>query len=99
MPGIRASRLPGQPPTTFNFAIDVVDEQARSSPQRRAMLWSNDTDSQTLELTYQYFSERSHASAQLLNDLGVLKGDVLMLMLPRIPAWYAINICYNPICT
>lgn len=78
---------PTQVPDKFNFAIDVVDAQATSFPDRRAILWTNDSDTETLDLTYGYFSQRSHASAQLLNDLGIKKGDVLMLLLPRVPAW------------
>lgn len=76
-----------QRPERFNFAVDVVDKRAAASPDLPALLWSDESDSQTLELSYQYFSERSHCSAQLLNDLGVRKGDTLMLLLTRVPAW------------
>lgn len=74
------------PLTNSNFAIDVVDAQALSTPDRRAMLWTDD-ESRTLDLSFRYFSQKSHSSAQLLNDLGIQKGDVLMILLPRVPAW------------
>ncbi|EEY22497.1 acyl-coenzyme A synthetase ACSM3 [Verticillium alfalfae VaMs.102] len=77
------------PLTNSNFAIDVVDAQALSTPDRQAMLWTDD-ESRTLDLSFRYFSQKSHSSAQLLNDLGIQKGDILMILLPRVPAWWEI---------
>jgi len=71
----------------FNFAVDIVDKLANSNPNLRAMLWTNNEDTKSLDLSYKYFSRRSHLSAQMLYNLGAKKGDRVMMMLPRVPAW------------
>ncbi|KAH6662902.1 acyl-coenzyme A synthetase ACSM3 [Plectosphaerella plurivora] len=74
----------------FNFAIDVVDEWAASSPDLRAMLWTDEDGANPRDLSFRYFSQRSHRAARLLRDLGVQKGDTAMFLLPRVPAWWEI---------
>ena len=71
----------------FNFAVDVVDKWSNTRPKLRAMLWVNNDDTDSLDLTYRYFSRRSHLSAQMLYNLGARKGDRIMMILPRVPAW------------
>lgn len=77
-------------PKSFNFAEDVIDYWAKESPSLQAMHWiSQKTDQQSL-LTYSYFSRRSHRAAAMLQQLGAKKGDKLLILLPRIPAWYVV---------
>ena len=71
----------------FNFAVDVVDKWAASSSDLRALLWTDEAGENARDLSFRYFSERSRSVARLLGDLGVHKGDTIMLLLPRIPAW------------
>ncbi|KAH6982529.1 acyl-coenzyme A synthetase ACSM3 [Ilyonectria destructans] len=77
-------------PFPFNFAVDVVDKHANASGSLRAMLWSDNTDSHVRDLSYEYFSKRSHLSATILNDLGIRCGDRMLIMLSRVPAWWEI---------
>jgi acyl-coenzyme A synthetase/AMP-(fatty) acid ligase len=74
-------------PVPFNFAADIVDRHAEASSEQRAMLWTDNTDSQLRDLSFAYFSRRSHLSACLLQSLGVSKGDKMMILLSRVPAW------------
>ena len=67
-------------PESFNFAYDVVDTYAREEPRKRAMLWCNDNgDSQTF--TFGEIKELSDKAANVLWDLGIRKGDAVMLIL------------------
>ncbi|KAJ5617720.1 hypothetical protein N7537_002834 [Penicillium hordei] len=85
------TQSPLQRPDHFNFATDVVDTWAAKSPSLQAMLWvSHDKATQKL-LTYQHFSQQSHRIALLLDQLGARPGDVMLLVLPRVPAWWEIS--------
>jgi medium-chain acyl-CoA synthetase len=77
-------------PSNPNFVTSVFDKYA-SDPSLLAMLWvSNDSPPKTRELSYAYFAERSHRVACALHNLGLRKGDRVLVMLPRIPAWWEI---------
>jgi medium-chain acyl-CoA synthetase len=76
------------PASNPNFVTSVFDKYA-SDPSLLAMLWvSNDSPPRTQHLTYAYFAERSHKVACALYKLGLRKGDRVIVMLPRIPAWW-----------
>ncbi|KIW78373.1 hypothetical protein Z517_08208 [Fonsecaea pedrosoi CBS 271.37] len=76
----------------FNFATDVVDKWALIDPSLRAMLWTTAGprgNSPPRTFTYRYFRDQSHRAAHLLRDLGVQRGDRLMIVSNRVPAWRA----------
>ncbi len=73
-------------PEYFNFAFDVVDNWAKDA-SKLAMLWVSE-DGQTEKLTYQYFQTRSNQVANTLELLGLKKGDTVLLLMSRIPAWW-----------
>jgi medium-chain acyl-CoA synthetase len=75
------------PPEHFNFATDVVDAWASKNPDLMAMHWIDNGGSQSSKLSYGYFSKQSHKAAQLLTDLGGRRGDRVMIVLNRVPAW------------
>lgn len=72
-------------PATFNFATDVVDHWAKD-PARPALLWSNAAGAER-RFTYAEIADLSRRLANVLRDAGVRKGDRVIVMLPRIPAW------------
>lgn len=73
--------------TKFNFVGDVVDFWAKRYPDLPALHWvSQDLDDEKI-LTYDYFSKESHRAAILLHQLGLRKGDRLIVILPRVPEW------------
>ncbi len=75
---------------TFNFAFDIVDEIARKTPDKLAMLH---IDKHKTERRFT-FNDMKRASAQCANyfkSLGIKKGDRVMLVLKRhYQFWFAI---------
>lgn len=66
----------------FNFAYDVVDEIARLEPDRRAMVWCNDAGEERV-LSFGEMKAYSDKCAQMLASRGIIKGDLVMLVLKR----------------
>lgn len=75
-------------PKEFNFARDVVDYWAAKDPESLAMYWISQDLSETRMLKYSHFERQSHRIAILLQNLGLARGDRLVMILPRTPAWY-----------
>jgi acetyl-CoA synthetase len=71
-------------PENFNFAYDVVDEWARIDPAKPALLWTND-EGAALSYTFADMKRLSSKAAAVLLDLGLSKGDVVMLILKQRP--------------
>jgi acyl-coenzyme A synthetase/AMP-(fatty) acid ligase len=74
-------------PTHFNFAQDVVDYWAEKSEDLQAMFWVSEDYKSERSLSYCHFKTQSHRIAVLLEQLGVKAGDVILMILPRIPEW------------
>jgi acyl-coenzyme A synthetase/AMP-(fatty) acid ligase len=72
-------------PDTFNFAVDVVDQWA-ADPDKLALIWCNEAGDEQ-RFTFAEISRLSRQFANLLKTQGVAKGDTVIVMLPRIPAW------------
>lgn len=66
----------------FNFAYDVVDEIARQDPDRRAMVWCNAAGEERT-LSFGEMKLYSDKCAQMLAARGIIKGDMVMLVLKR----------------
>jgi acyl-coenzyme A synthetase/AMP-(fatty) acid ligase len=81
-----------QRPDTFNFALDVVDKWAAISPAMEAMLWVSSDGETVKSLSYRHFSQQSHRIAILLQQLGALPGETMLMVLPRIQEWYVCSI-------
>ncbi|KLJ11292.1 hypothetical protein EMPG_09767 [Blastomyces silverae] len=77
-------------PEYFNFAYDVVDKWAAQSPSPQAMLWVDQHGKNPLSLDFAYFSRQSNRAAELLVQLGARRGDRMIIVLPRVPAWWEI---------
>jgi len=72
-------------PPTFNFGGDVVDRWAEDA-QRLALIWCNERGDER-RLTFADIRDASNRFANLLQQRGLQKGDRVLVMLPRIPAW------------
>ena len=66
----------------FNFAYDVLDEIAKAEPKRRAMFWCNDKGEEHT-FTFEDMSRYSNKAANMFTDLGIKKGDTVVLILKR----------------
>ncbi|MGI6074335.1 MAG: AMP-binding protein [Fermentimonas sp.] len=77
-------------PEDFNFAYDVVDEWARLEPGKAALCWTNDRGAHA-DLTFGDIKELSDNTALFFQDLGIGKGDMVMLIMKRnIEFWQTI---------
>ena len=77
-------------PDNFNFAYDVIDEWAKSHPDKLAILWSND-EGQSERITFSDLKKRSDQAASYFQQLGISKGDSVMLILKRrVEFWIAV---------
>ena len=72
-------------PAVFNFGADVVDAWARV-PSKLALVWC-DAEGNERRLTFDDVSRASNRVANRLAACGVVKGDRVVVMLPRIPEW------------
>lgn len=73
-------------PEHFNFGIDVFDRWAGVQPDRPALHWVGQNEEQVA--SFAEMSARSNRVAQALLDLGLQRGDRVIVILPRIPAWW-----------
>lgn len=76
-------------PITFNFGTDVVDAWAADTTRNAtapALIWCN---GEGVERRYSFaeIAELSDRLAAALQRRGIVKGDRVLVMLPRIPAW------------
>ena len=69
-------------PENFNFAYDVMDVLAAKRGNDRALVWTND-EGVTKEFTYAEIKERTNKTAQFFKNVGIGKGDMVMLILQR----------------
>ncbi len=69
-------------PDHFNFAYDVLDEMAVAEPDRLALKWVH-PDGRERSLTFADIKRESDRCANMLKDLGIAKGDAVMLVLKR----------------
>ncbi|MDR2087426.1 MAG: AMP-binding protein [Dysgonamonadaceae bacterium] len=77
-------------PENFNFAYDIVDEWAKSHPNKKALCWVND-QGEHIEFTFNDMKEKSDAAASFFQSIGIGKGDKVMLILKRrYRYWFAI---------
>ena len=77
-------------PEEFNFGYDVVDEYARTEPEKRAMVWCNPAGDERV-FTFREMKEYSDKTASFFQSLGIGRGDNVMLILRRYyEFWFAI---------
>ena len=77
-------------PENFNFSYDIIDEWARLEPDKPALLWCDDHGHER-EFSFGELSRLSNQAANLYTQLGVGKGDFVLLMLKQRPeAWICV---------
>ncbi|MDL2253770.1 AMP-binding protein [Ruminococcaceae bacterium OttesenSCG-928-I18] len=75
-------------PPDFNFAYDVVDELAKTRPDKTAIVWCNDLGEEKI-ITFAEVKRMSDKMANTLLSLGIGRGDVVLAMLKRrYEYWY-----------
>ncbi len=77
-------------PENFNFAYDVVDEWARKSPDKIAMVWCDEKGAEAT-FTFGQMKYYSDKAANFFRSVGIQKGDSVMLILRRrYEFWFSI---------
>ncbi|MCL6634805.1 MAG: AMP-binding protein [Peptococcaceae bacterium] len=75
-------------PEYFNFASDVFDKW---DPSSLALYWVDDEGNEE-KRTFGEMTAASNRAANMLKSLGVKKGDVVVVILPRLIEWWEINL-------
>jgi acetyl-CoA synthetase len=75
-----------QVPAHFNWGSDVVDAWARRQPDHTALIWCNAAGEER-RFSYADIARLSDRCAAALAQRGIVKGDRVLVMLPRVPEW------------
>lgn len=77
-------------PQNFNFGYDIVDAWAAEAPDKRAICWTNDKG-EHIDFSYADLKRETDKTAAYFKQLGIGKGDMVMLILKRrFEFWYSI---------
>jgi len=77
-------------PAQFNFAFDVVDEIAKETPDKTAMVWCDDNGEERI-FSFKQMKYYSDKAANYFRSIGIQKGDRVMLILKRrYEYWYCL---------
>uniref|UniRef100_A0A8D0GIY8 medium-chain acyl-CoA ligase n=1 Tax=Sphenodon punctatus TaxID=8508 RepID=A0A8D0GIY8_SPHPU len=84
-------------PEDFNFARDVLDKWSEVEKERRRpsnpALWWVDNRGDEVRWTFAELSFLSKKVANVLTmECGLQKGDRVLMILPRIPEWWLVNV-------
>jgi len=75
----------------FNFGFDVVDEIAKKTPDKTAMMWVAKDGVTDHRFTFEEMSKKTNQAANYFASLGIKKGDKVMLILKRhYQFWFSI---------
>jgi acetyl-CoA synthetase/medium-chain acyl-CoA synthetase len=81
-------------PERFNFTRDVVDRWAED-PQLRALWWIDDHGNEQ-QWTFSQLARASRKVANGLTGLGIKRGDVVLVLLPRVIEWWLASLgCFR----
>jgi len=91
----RELRRPGnvtiEAPEFFNFGFDVIDYFAREA-DKTAYIAVDASGEQVREYRFSDLSQASNRFANVLRQIGVVRGDSAIVILPRVPAWYEVMV-------
>ena len=77
-------------PFDFNFGYDVVDLQAKTEPEKRALVWCN-VEGEEHIFTFSDIKNQSNKMANVFLSHGIKKGSRVMLVLKRhYEYWFAV---------
>ena len=82
-------------PENFNFGFDVVDRLAAGVPEQVALVWCDEQGREAI-FTFAEIKYHSDKVANYLRDLGIGKGDPVMLILKRrYVYWFCLSRCIS----
>src|SRR5689334_13206209 len=74
--------------TYFNFARDVMERWARQRPEATALWIVQEETRRELKFTFAELAELQCRAAAFFADLGIERGDRVLVILPRVPQWW-----------
>ena len=74
-------------PQKFNFAGDVLDTLAARVPDSTALYWVG-IDGSRRKISFSAMSSASKRVANVLADAGLKRGDLVILIVGKIPIWW-----------
>jgi acyl-coenzyme A synthetase/AMP-(fatty) acid ligase len=89
---MQASAFAWEVPKEFNFARDVIDVLGTES--RRGLLFVDDKGGRH-DVSFAEIASLSRRWASVLHDLGVVKGERVVVLLPKIPEWLYAMLALN----
>ena len=80
---------------TLNISANCIDRHLATRGDQTAIIWEPDSSEETaLHITYKELHDKTSRMANILKDMGVFKGDRVVLYMPMIPeAAYAMLAC------
>ena len=69
-------------PENFNFSYDIIDRYEKEAPNKRALVWCDDSGEERV-FTFSDIAKESRRTANYLVSKGIKKGDAVMLILRR----------------
>lgn len=69
-------------PENFNFSYDIIDRYEKEAPNKRALVWCDDSGDERI-FTFADIARESRRTANYLVSKGIKKGDAVMLILRR----------------
>jgi acyl-coenzyme A synthetase/AMP-(fatty) acid ligase len=75
-------------PERFNPVLDILERWTAEDPQAPALIAIGAEGELVAEQTVSALAAQSRRMARALLALGIGKGDRVLVMLPRVPAWY-----------
>jgi acetyl-CoA synthetase len=76
-------------PSIYNLTMEI--EKYAENPEKMALIWMNE-DNERQTITYKKLIERSNQIANSLEELGLGKGDRVLVIMPRLIETYAVYI-------
>lgn len=77
-------------PEYFNFARDTFDRWA-NDPEKLALWWVDEAGNEE-KRTFRQIKEESERVCRVLQDQGVRRGEVVVVILPRLIEWWVVNL-------
>lgn len=78
-------------PEYYNFGFDVIEKRALEN-DKTAYIAVDNTGETISHHQFSDLNNRSNQFANVLQDMGISKGDLAFVMIPRIPAWYEVMV-------
>ncbi len=75
-------------PEHYNFALNEVDRHAEQTPDKIALISIDDPGKRVEKHTFKQLKELSDRFANGLLEMGIEKGDRVILLVHRLPEWY-----------